>query len=64
MSNALWCDQGGHPYSERDPKRQHFTRSEYDEDGNSISAQFDICGPCAVKIKFGAPALAPTDGDA
>ena len=27
MSRAMWCDQGNHAFSERDPGKRHFTET-------------------------------------
>lgn len=67
MSNTLWCDipdpltdtigQKGHPFSEKDPERQHFTQTRLVQvnTGNSygkptyqqreeVTEELDICG--------------------
>jgi hypothetical protein len=62
VSAALWCDQGGHAFSERDPERQEFTRASYDADGHRVESVFSVCGSCGEKSGFRtAPALAPPD---
>ena len=48
MSQALWCDQGGHAFSERDPGRQRITIDVLDEDTDrEIKVSKDYCGECA-----------------
>jgi hypothetical protein len=62
MSTALWCDKGGHAFSAKDPKKQHFTqtrtvsyptgnsygRTTYQE-RKEVTEELDICGPCWAK---------------
>lgn len=51
MSKAVWCDQGGHAFSERDPGRRHFSETAFDEDGEPTDTYiFDLCGKCASKM--------------
>jgi len=48
MSQALWCDQGGHAFSERDPGRQRITVNVIDEDTEAeTQISKDFCGECA-----------------
>lgn len=48
MSQALWCDQGGHAFSERDPGRQRITVNIIDEDTeDETQVSKDFCGECA-----------------
>jgi hypothetical protein len=48
MSQALWCDQGGHAFSERDPGRQRITVNVIDEDTEAeTQLTKDLCGDCA-----------------
>lgn len=48
MSAALWCDQGGHAFSERDPGRQRITVDVIDEDTEiETKVTKDFCGGCA-----------------
>jgi hypothetical protein len=50
MSQALWCDSGGHAFSERDPGRQRISVNSLDEDtGEETSETRDFCGDCAEK---------------
>ena len=50
MSQALWCDSGGHAFSERDPGRQRISVNSLDEDtGQETSETRDFCGECAEK---------------
>lgn len=45
MSGALWCDPGGHAFSERDPGRQRITVNELDpETGEDVTDFRDYCG--------------------
>lgn len=59
MSEAKWCDKGDHPFSAKDPEKQHFvnTHEEPVLTGNSygratyqqreiVTEEMDICGPC------------------
>jgi hypothetical protein len=48
MSQALWCDQGGHAFSERDPGRQRISITVLDEETNQERGEArDFCGDCA-----------------
>lgn len=48
MSQALWCDQGGHAFSERDPGRQRISVDVLNEDTEEIESETrDLCGECA-----------------
>ena len=48
MSVALWCDQGGHAFSERDPGRQRITVNTLDEvSDQEVQVSKDFCGDCA-----------------
>jgi hypothetical protein len=47
MSQAMWCDQGGHAFSERDPGRQRITVAVLDDDGAEQEETRDLCGDCA-----------------
>lgn len=48
MSQALWCDQGGHAFSERDPGRQRISITVLDEESGEERAEArDFCGACA-----------------
>jgi len=49
MSAALWCDQGGHAFSERDPGRQRISVTVLDEDGDEQQEARDLCGECATQ---------------
>jgi hypothetical protein len=57
MSGVLWCDTGDHPFSAKDPNKQHFvnTHEEAVYTGNSygvptyqqrekVTEEIDICG--------------------
>lgn len=47
MSQALWCDQGGHAFSERDAGRQRISVTVLDESGQELKEARDLCGACA-----------------
>lgn len=48
MSSALWCDSGGHAFSERDPGRQRISITVLDEEsGEEKMEARDFCGECA-----------------
>jgi len=48
MSQALWCDQGGHAFSERDPGRQRIAVSVLNEETEQEErVTKDFCGECA-----------------
>lgn len=55
MSAALWCDQGGHAFSERDPGRQRIKVSVLDDDETEIEVAKDFCGACAAKSGLTSP---------
>jgi len=55
MSAALWCDQGGHAFSERDPGRQRITVNTLDEDENEVQVAKDFCGACAAQSGLTTP---------
>ena len=45
MSQALWCDQGQHAFSARDPKSEHWERQATDpKTGEKIVVPWDVCG--------------------
>jgi hypothetical protein len=48
MSQALWCDNGGHAFSERDPGRQRISVATIDPDTErEVMESRDFCGECA-----------------
>lgn len=55
MSQALWCDSGGHAFSERDPGRQRISVTALDDDGEETIESRDFCGDCAAKAGLLAP---------
>jgi hypothetical protein len=55
MSAALWCDQGGHAFSERDTGRQRITVNTLDEDEREVQVAKDFCGECAAKSGLTSP---------
>lgn len=61
MSQALWCDQGGHAFSSKDPGKRHFSETRTVDDGyrvSQVTADMDICGPCSESSFLGStPAL-------
>jgi hypothetical protein len=44
VSQALWCDQGGHAFSARDPQAEHWERQAKDKDGATVTIPWDVCG--------------------
>lgn len=64
MSQAIWCDQGGHAFSAKDPDREHYTSSRQVKEGNivqQVTAELDICGECKQKMRFSeVPAISAT----
>ncbi len=44
VSQALWCDQGGHAFSARDPKAEHWERQGQNDKGEKITIPWDVCG--------------------
>lgn len=47
MSRAMWCDVGGHAYSENDPKAEQWKKRRRDpETGQPQEVLMDVCGPC------------------
>ena len=55
MSAALWCDQGGHAFSERDTGRQRITVNTLDEDEREVQVAKDFCGECAANSGLTTP---------
>lgn len=55
MSSALWCDQGGHAFSERDPGRQRISVNTLDENENEVNLTKDFCGDCAASAGLTQP---------
>ena len=55
MSSALWCDQGGHAFSERDPGRQRISVNTLDENDLETTISKDFCGACAAKAGLTSP---------
>lgn len=47
---ALWCEQGGHAFSGRDPRKQLVIVRGADSDGNPVEEARTACGQCAVPI--------------
>ena len=45
VSQALWCDQGNHAFSARDPKSEHWERHVKNDDGETVTIPWDVCGP-------------------
>lgn len=56
MSGALWCDKGGHAFSDTDKsaKKMVFTEQVTPSDGVSrpVETRQDICGPCSAEVMF------------
>lgn len=45
VSQALWCDQGEHAFSARDPKAEHWERQGTDPaTGKKVTVPWDVCG--------------------
>lgn len=61
MSQALWCDKGGHAFSAKDPDREHYTSTKSITEGQrvtQVTAELDICGRCVKEsVLVEAPAL-------
>lgn len=56
MSQALWCDHGGHAFSERDPGRRRISMAVLDEDtGQEKTEMRDFCGACAEASGMASP---------
>lgn len=68
MSQALWCDHGGHAFSSKDPGKRHFSETRTVDDGfrvSQVTADMDICGECSEKsFLASAPALTAARQDA
>jgi hypothetical protein len=51
-TQALWCEQGGHSFSEKDPNVQVLTIAGRGPDGKTEESESrTICGACAEKTK-------------
>jgi hypothetical protein len=50
-TQALWCEQGGHSFSEKDPDVQVLTIAGRGPDGKTVEESRTICGACAEKTK-------------
>lgn len=50
-TQALWCEQGGHSFSEKDPDVQVLTISGRDQDGKPVEESRTSCGECAALAK-------------
>ena len=50
VSQALWCDQGNHPFSARDPKSEHWERQITNAAGEKQTVPWDVCGQCMTGI--------------
>jgi hypothetical protein len=45
VSQAMWCDQGQHAFSARDPKAEHWERNGTDPvSGKKVTVPWDVCG--------------------
>lgn len=68
-TRALWCEQGGHAFSEKDPDFQVLSITGKDKEGKQVTESRTICGPCADKTKTtlgsarNAPAAGLTEGE-
>jgi len=58
---ALWCEEGGHAFSERDPGMKVVVISGTDDSGAPVDESRTMCGGCApqVNVRRTRPALAP-----
>lgn len=50
-TRALWCEQGGHPFSEKDPDIQVLTIAGRGPDGQPVEESRTSCGECAAIAK-------------
>jgi hypothetical protein len=50
-TQALWCEQGGHSFSEKDPDVQVLTISGRGPDGQPVEESRTSCGECAALAK-------------
>lgn len=57
MSRAMWCDPGGHAFSERDPGRQRITIQVLDENGDEQTEFRELCGEHAVAAGLTKPSV-------
>lgn len=66
VSQAIWCDKGGHAFSAKDPDREHYTSTRNVQDGQivkQVTAELDICGPCSKEVVlFEPPAITQGTG--
>lgn len=50
-TQALWCEQGGHAFSEKDPDVQVLTIAGRGPDGQTVEESRTSCGECAALAK-------------
>ncbi len=50
-TQALWCEQGGHSFSEKDPDVQVLTIAGRGNDGQTVEESRTSCGECAALAK-------------
>lgn len=50
-TQALWCEQGGHAFSEKDPDVQVLTIAGRGPDGKTVEESRTSCGECAALAK-------------
>jgi hypothetical protein len=50
-TRSLWCEQGGHSFSEKDPDLQVLTISGRGPDGVAVEESRTSCGECAALAK-------------
>lgn len=50
-TQALWCEQGGHSFSEKDRGQQVITINGVGDDGQPAEESRTTCGPCAVTTR-------------
>lgn len=58
---SLWCEQGGHSFSEKDRGQQVITINGVGDDGQPAEESRTVCGPCAneTRTTLGAARNAP-----
>lgn len=44
MSDIIWCDVGGHPFSAADPERDFWTKPGNEYGQNQLQPRMDVCG--------------------
>jgi hypothetical protein len=49
-TRALWCEQGDHSFSEKDPDMQVLTMQRKGPDGDKVTESRTTCGKCAAIV--------------